>query len=317
MSVVVPHAILSHYGPAIACLRWFPVAGGFSGAAVWRGDDDTGTPILALKGWPAGTTVDRLTQIHRWMARAAHLPFVPAVLPTRDRSPIVTEAGRVWDLTHWMSGTPDATPSPARIAAACAALAALHRVWAAESRRMTPCPAIARRLAALADWRDRQPLPRTGHPELDALLHRGADVVRRFAPDSERRLHTWADRSVAVQPCLCDVHGEHVLFTGDAVTGVIDYGAMKFDHVAVDLARLLGDLVGDDEARFAAGLQSYREAGGEAEFPDALVRLLDRTGAVCAVAVWLLRLSNTATAPGAVAHRLAPRVARLEALISI
>ena len=61
-----------------------------------------------------------------------------------------------------------------------------------------------------------------------------------------------------MQPCLCDPWHDHVLFTGDQVSGVIDYGSVKEDHIAVDLARLLGSLVEDDENAWSIGLKAYQ-----------------------------------------------------------
>jgi hypothetical protein len=119
---------------------------------------------------------------------------------------------------------------------------------------------------------------------------------------------------VLAQPCLRDVWGAHVLFTGDAVTGVVDYGAVKPDHPAGDLARLLGDLVGDDPEPFAAGLAAYRAAGGELDVPDGFVRLLDRTGVVCGVINWLLRLGDP-TYPCPDPARVAARLDRLTARV--
>jgi hypothetical protein len=122
-------------------------------------------------------------------------------------------------------------------------------------------------------------------------------------------------QAVPVQPCLCDVRGSHVLFTGDSVTGIVDYGAVKDDHVAVDLARLLGDLVEDNEERFAAGLGAYRAAGGELDVPGGFVRLLDRTGAVCGAINWLLRLCDEGydhPDPATVATRIDGLVRRVE-----
>jgi aminoglycoside phosphotransferase (APT) family kinase protein len=107
---------------------------------------------------------------------------------------------------------------------------------------------------------------------------------------------------VPVQPCLCDVWHDHVLFTGEAVTGLVDYGEVKPDHPAVDLARLLGDLIGDDERRFHLGLAAYRAAGGPVEVDEHFVRLLDRTGVVCAVIHWVNELTAGSSAPNAEAR---------------
>src|SRR5262245_3463347 len=96
--LVSPESIASRYGAETFGLRWVQVAGGFSGATVWRGEEANGRPRFALKAWPAdGMTPARLAQIHGWMRLAAHLPFVPAVLAAVDGSTVVFEAGRVWE----------------------------------------------------------------------------------------------------------------------------------------------------------------------------------------------------------------------------
>jgi len=314
-------AALARYGAAVGGLRWVPLGagGGFSGARVWRGEDDRG-PALALKAWPDGTTPDRLAAVHRLMMWAVHLPFVPVVIPTTDGPTVVTAGGRVWDVCRWMPGAADfhANPTPARLANACAALAQLHRAWRPAVPQWGPCPAVRRRLELLARWRElaaSRPGPAPPrHPVLEAPLRRAWQAVAAAADGAERSLREAEARPVSLRPCLCDVWGGHVLFTGDAVTGVIDYGAAKDDHVAVDLARLLGDMVGDDDGRFAAGLAAYRAAGGELDVPDAFVRLLDRTGAVCGLINWLLRLGDEGYEhpdPAAVEARVERLVARV------
>lgn len=152
-----------------------------------------------------------------------------------------------------------------------------------------------------AGWRGDGPAP-------------GAAAVARLGPAAEAALAPWASRPVPLQPCLVDVRRDHVLFTGDAVTGLVDYGAVQDDHPAVDLARLLGELAGGD-ARFAAGVAAHAAAGGPPEPAPGFARLLDRTGVVAALAGWLVRLvveGWTPPDPAAVASRMARLVARAE-----
>jgi Ser/Thr protein kinase RdoA (MazF antagonist) len=78
-----------------------------------------------------------------------------------------------------------------------------------------------------------------------------------------------------------------VLYEGDRVSGVIDYGSVKQDNVAVDLARLLGSMVGDDSTMWAVGLRAYRAVHPLSEEEETLAHVLDRTGAVLALANWL------------------------------
>jgi homoserine kinase type II len=60
-----------------------------------------------------------------------------------------------------------------------------------------------------------------------------------------------------LQPCLRDVWHDHVLFDEDKVSGLIDFGAMRVDTPAGDIARLLGSLVRDDADGWQAGLAAY------------------------------------------------------------
>lgn len=308
-------AVLAAYGQAAVGLRWVPVeTGGFSGAVVWRGEDEIGTPIFALKAWPSeGMTADRLRLIHGWMIEVDGFGFVPRILAALNAATAVEHGGRVWDIERWMPGMADfhAKPSRERLTAACAALARLHRAWSRWSRTMPSCPAVLRRLRLLDEWDAiRSPFRAAGgSPVLDAL-RRGTEIVDRHANAARRCLEHWLHFPAAVQPCLCDIWHDHVLFMGDAVTGIIDYGAMKEDHVGVDLARLLGDLAGDDDAAFAAGLAAYGAAGGILDRPGEFVRDLDRTGVLCGLISWVRR----AIPPGRFDYsstRIAARIHRL------
>ena len=71
------------------------------------------------------------------------------------------------------------------------------------------------------------------------------------------------------------------------MTGLVDFGSVKEDHVAVDLARLLGSLAEDDEALWTAGLDAYGEQRPPSTLERELARALDRTGAVVALTHWL------------------------------
>ena len=103
-------------------------------------------------------------------------------------------------------------------------------------------------------------------------------------------LRPWARYSFALQPCVRDLRGEHVLFEASQITGIIDFGALAVDHPAGDLARLLNDFSASDTTLFSAGLKSYR-AGGILAVPEEFVHLLTDSGTVCSVIGWLIRLT--------------------------
>lgn len=96
---------------------------------------------------------------------------------------------------------------------------------------------------------------------------------------------------------------------------MIDYAAAEVDHPAVDVARTLGSLVGDDEDAWQHGLAAYRRTAEFSEHDEGFARVLDRTGVVLSVASWLIRLyheQETVMDRGAVAARLGQLVGRME-----
>ncbi len=299
-------------------------AGGFSGARLWR--VETAAGALCLRAWPPGDPPpERLREVHGWMRAAtdAGLAFVPTILQTDAGATWTEYIGRLWELTHWQHGRADfrERPTAARIEAACTALARLHAVWAGLAPATGPCPAVRRRLERFREW--------TAFAASGWRPHRSAGAAGPLRQWAERAwtalssqvatipalLHPWSTRQVPLQPCLGDVWHDHILFEGDAVTGLIDYGAARVDHVAVDLARLLGSLAGDDARLRTAGLAAYTRLRPLSCEEEALVTVLDRTGTLLGAANWLLWLyrdGRTFEDQEGVVRRLAALVERLE-----
>jgi Ser/Thr protein kinase RdoA (MazF antagonist) len=323
---VAVRAVLGRFGlnPGAGGLLPLGNHGGFSGARLWHMEERAG--LYCLRAWPPNfLTSERLDFIHGLMraARQAGLTFVPAVFSTRAGTTWVEQAGRLWDLTSWLAGRADFHDHPtlSRLEAACTALAQLHTAWSRGKASRGVCPALQRRLAGAREWtalltsgwrpaftlRDLQP------------VHPGAERAWRLLPDQveqiPRRLAPWRNREFPLQPCLCDLWHDHVLFEGPRVTGIVDYGSIKMDHVTVDLARLLGSLVPDDRGRQEAGLAAYTRLRPLTDEETALVAALMETGTCLAAVNWLKWLyleRRTFDDLGAVAARLAALVRRLE-----
>jgi Ser/Thr protein kinase RdoA (MazF antagonist) len=106
-----------------------------------------------------------------------------------------------------------------------------------------------------------------------------------------------------------------VLFHGDRVTGLIDYGSVKIDHVTVDLARLLGSMLPDDAEQRQIGLRAYTRLRPLSWEEEALVGVLDVTERVIALGNWLRFLYRDGQVfedRMAVARHLAQLVERVE-----
>jgi Ser/Thr protein kinase RdoA (MazF antagonist) len=307
-----PQTVLASYGPALAGLTWTSAPTGFSGASVWRGEDATG-PLVALKAWPPCLDESRLAEIHRWMNRAGRLPFVPTVQPALDGRTVVVEAGRTWDVTRWMPGSRRERPTDDEVAAACAALAALHAAWQA-GERAGPCPGVLNRLRLVREWLSAPPRSAGGAllpSPLKSVCARAEVVIARSAPVALRALEPRESVPLRIETCLRDVRDDHVLFAEGRVTGLVDFGALAPDHPAADLARLLGDYAECREEIFSTGLRAYRAAGGVVDIPEKFVKELAYTGALGSAINWLRRLYNVPDA-----HRDISAVsARLERLL--
>jgi Ser/Thr protein kinase RdoA (MazF antagonist) len=126
-------------------------------------------------------------------------------------------------------------------------------------------------------------------------------------------LGEWGERRCRLQPCLRDVWHDHLLFEGEALTGLVDYAAVRADDAMTDVARLAGSLVGDDEDGWRVALAAYREVRPLSEDEERLARALDRTGAVVALATWARWLAERAFEDEAqVERRLGELVRRVE-----
>jgi homoserine kinase type II len=257
-------------------------------------------------------------------ARQQRLDFIPTVYAARDGDTVIEAAGRVWELTQWLEGRASfaENPSAARLEASCEAVARLHRAWEIFTSPAEPCPAVRIRQKVLRDW---QELVATGWqprapaaPALDPvwpLAERAWRGLPSWLQVVSQSLNPWLDFRCPLQPCLRDLWHDHLLFEGDRLTGLIDYGAVSGDHVGADLARMLGSLVGDDAAGWERGLRSYRRVRDLNEHDEQLAHVLDRSSTILGLANWLRWLYHEGRAYedlAAVARRLQALLDRIE-----
>jgi Ser/Thr protein kinase RdoA (MazF antagonist) len=314
-------AVLSQYDLSYSVLRPLGNRGGFSGAALWRVEGSDGD--WCLRAWPPGEmNRERILEIHSLMklARDQGLLFVPPVLRTLSGSTCMVQADRFWELTAWMPGTATTPTQVTRpqVEAACTALALLHRAWAPAGQKVGPCPAVRRRLQAFQEWEERirtSCLKFDLHDPAQAWAEQARRLLQGHAAKIPLKLTPWLDRELPLHACLCDVWHDHVLFEGDVVTGLVDYGGVKTDHVAVDLARLLGSLVEDRAELRAAGLEAYARLRPLSLQEEELVSVLDQTGTLVGLITWLKWLyfeDKQFDDRTAVARRLQALVERVE-----
>jgi thiamine kinase-like enzyme len=288
--------VLDEYAPEVGAATWKPLgnAGGFSGARIWRGETATGRS-LCLRAWPIRRTrEDRLRLIHHAQDRC-QLPFIPRLLRTRNRETYVRRGEQFWEVADWMPGHAGfhLKPSDERLFAAMRALAAIHERLRLPKPREESCPAVGRIITAFRAWRE---LVQSGwkpdfsipYPyEIHERGRRAWKALLGGALTAEYSLLDWTDRRVPVQLCLCDVWHDHILYTNNEVTGVIDFGAVKLDCVAMDLARLLGSLIPDEKERMNRALAVWSALFPAPRAVLDLVPVLDRAGMAVGLTNWV------------------------------
>jgi thiamine kinase-like enzyme len=277
-----PVAVLQAWGwPATVEVTSVPP--GFSGAAVWK--VTTPTCSFALKRWQADFAPDwpRLLRLCG-ITRTKGFPLLAQPVLTSQHQPVFEHAAQRWSVTTWMPGEPVSTPSDAQLQSALRRLAELHALWRRhEEHRVATSPAIQLKLERLQAWDEaalNEVKAKLGH---EPLFAQALALLKRHLPITMQRLSGWRNRPLALQCIVGDLWAEHVLFTGDQVTGLIDLATVRLDHPAHDVARLLGSYCQGDAARRALALSWYPPQ------PDleALVITLDEAGAVVAIGNWL------------------------------
>ena len=298
-------------------------AGGWSGSQIWKvevvsvagimpvgsavGNALRGVPgtaaspeFLCLRRWPREhPTPERLQLIHAVLSRVweGGLHIVPVPLRTGQDTAFVEYEGHLWELTPWMPGIADfhANPARERLRSAMQALARFHLLAVSEgtpgfARHVVPAVHLRhttlRRIAEHCTRINAHLQPALG-AEFDSrairLLRLMCDLGEEFAP----RLGALQERVWYQQPVIRDIWHDHVLFTGDQVTGIVDFGAMNIDTPLTDVARLLGSLVGDDRPLRRFALAAYREVQPLDFEGIQIIDLLDYSGQVVAAVNWL------------------------------
>jgi len=305
-------------------------AGGFSGSRIWRLQTPRGP--LGLRRWPEGSTpAERLQFIHAvlWYAQQEGYSLVPVPLEARNRKGFLEHGGCFWQLEPWMPGEASYHdhPSRAKLKAAMIALAEFHE---ATSQFPLPhwdptfSPGIRARLEQLqrlvgGDAAILTQLARDHH--WSELRQRGERLATGFAaaaPHVRASLRHAAAHEIRVQPCIRDVWHDHILFEADAVSGIIDFGAMRVDNVACDVARLLGSLVGDDPTQWKVGLAAYASVRPLGDLEQRLIRAFDESTVLLSGFNWLdwiCRQGRVFSDPQAVLARIDGIGQRLDALV--
>ena len=311
-------------------------AGGFSGARFWRVETSGG--LFCLRRWPVEyPRVGELEFMHRvlWHARANGFEVAAVPLKNEDGATYVSHCGHLWELAPWLVGEADASeqPSETRVAAAMECLARFHRAseefaWDRPSIHGVVCPivrfspGVGKRTDLLRVWITgrsgelKEAVERgAGWPEMERMVKQLLRCLPSQVPAVADNLARFGSCPVALQPCIRDVWHDHVLFEGDRVTGLIDFGSMGIDNVSCDVARLLGGLSGGDSNVWQIGLGAYASIRPLSEVELGLAEVFAQSGVLLGAlnwAGWVFLEGRVFEEPQAVLGRMKALMARLE-----
>ena len=278
-------------------VKFLSGAGGFSGARFWRIANDFGQ--FCLRRWPQGHPNSQRLALQHSVLRLAQsnaIDFVPVPVPTVHGETWVSAGGHFWELTPWMPGKADFNPEkkPKKLIAAMKALANFHVAVlehpGGKTRDIAPSSLercrlheqLSREIPAIHAALETQKFS----DEFRAIAH---EIVSGFAKSSgvADDLRRAAMVPSQLGPAIRDIHDEHVLFQDDTVTGMVDFGALRIDSVAVDISRLLGSMAGDIEASWQTGLAAYQSVSLITDQTLRLVTIFDRSTVVLSGVNWL------------------------------
>lgn len=274
-------------------------SGGFSGARFWR--IQTLRQTLCLRRWPKEhPSPQQLQQTHRVIQHAANrgLDWLPVPFVTRQGQSFASFQGHLWELTNWLPGKPMRVgPAGARdILPAMEALASFHNaaesVPAISTSSRGVSPGLQNRLRAIVDWQtrgwDTTPSVYSTDKWPEINVSRLLDCFQRHAAELQRALTNGCRISVNLQPVIRDARHEHILLTSNRVTGLVDFGAMRIETVACDVARLLQTATETCGGRWwNEGVEAYRNKRVLSDAELQLVPIFAQSGLLLGGLNWL------------------------------
>ena len=263
MSIV--QSILQKYDvPEIRKTEFLGGAGGFSGAQIWK--LKTSDQNYCLRRWPLShPDRQRLKWIHLVLVHASSngCSFVATPMETNSGERFAHQDDYLWELTPWMPGKAEfeQDPNSVRLENVMTCLAKFHLASAQVNLDFQKSTNAASRLATLREAGSLiEQIERSAETELASVHHLRTMVLRQGAKRAAELaglIAPFVDQVFPVQPVIRDVWHDHVLFSGNEVTGMVDFGAMQMDNVALDLSRLLGSLVGNQSHRWQTAIDHY------------------------------------------------------------
>ncbi len=265
---------------------------GFSGAGVWRIASAQGKSYSVKR--LTNCAPDHLAWVHRVQLHTivCDCDFIARPQLTVDGMSFIRDQGGLWEVSTWMPGTADYTarPSDARLSHAMRSLAKFHQSAAQVNFDFRPSPGVKTRLDQLAKLKRTIAMIHSTPAQYPALR----TTLRQLKQLPQDHLLRWADaiasfehQTLPLQPVIRDLRHDHLLFTEDRLTGLIDFDALQMETIAMDLTRCLGSIVPDDADRWDLALHAYSGVRPIQTLERELIGILDPINVVLSALNWI------------------------------
>ena len=299
------------------------VGGGFSGATVYRVDSQDGQPY-AIRSTPLSVCLPELRTraLHRLLRAVSSdgvsvvpVPIQPAwsrIISLREPDAIQLDESWVqldsnhWQAEPWKAGAPvgpEMTGEHLQSALHCLHL--FHESAARAGAAIGPnkwffltsyvSPGLMRRLQIAAELSGGllQSLKTSAtadpDPQFRALALRIGESLAAWLPWLLNRLTQLSEQPFTLQPVIRDVWRAHVLFTGNEVTGLIDFNAAATDHVCLDLSRLFRSWFGSDVQKIRDAARQFSLLRPFSHIERTLLEVFDASTVLLSPVTWLRR----------------------------
>ncbi|MEW4561606.1 phosphotransferase [Bremerella sp. JC770] len=296
--------------------------GGLSGAHTWRVDTDQNR--FCLKLMPPDVSVNRLQAAHHAadQRRQKGMHYLAGYQATAAGQTYVESDGRLWELQTWMDGQPPTAPfTYPHQRGMFQAIAEFHALHESPPRETAPSPGIRTRLNLLDKWRDayaQGPFPSLngcGHPQWNSTLAQFLDSFVRYHARLGPLLSSLAHETYLLEDCIADPRPDNFRFAGYQLTGLFDLGSMRWDNIALDVARLASEVSEDGEVDWDTAMTEVNKLRPLTPSEERLAMVLDAANVLLTGLNWVQWLvvdGITFANCDHVSYRLAHISARLE-----
>lgn len=264
------HEILAYwFTPAQMSLLYAEeiVSSGFSGARLWR--VAIGERAFCLRRNPRSDSkpAGHYIRVHRFLEHLWNQGFREIACPLKNlkQGTFAETFDAIWELSNFLPGEITRVPTINQAVAVAGFLARLHVVAASyQSFPLRVAPGLKHRRDVCEDLRNGKvdeiyaAIESSDPSPTRDLAIKVTSQIRSVLPLVFKHLEHARDQ-VPVQFCLVDCHITNFLFSGDYVSGAVDFFTVDTGSVARDVARLFGSIIAHDQSIWQTSIASYQQ----------------------------------------------------------